>query len=155
MTSRSYNCVHEMPTHLCNMRLSDHNQCVFAVTSWHTDSKLYHCAHTINTTIWILLTAQKFICDIAWFSNGYKSLCTCCSLTFWQLHKLQSSHIKLFQSTGTGITRMVAVKVMITSVLVLVACTEGLPTQEPYMTSRSHNCIHVQYIKPTNEGLYN
>ena len=61
-------------------------------------------------------------------------------------------------------------KVVITSVLVLAACTEGLPegkscvlkyvklfhtTQEPYMTSRSHNCIHVQYIKPTNKGLYN
>ena len=28
-------------------------------------------------------------------------------------------------------------------------------TQEPYMTSRSYNCIHVQYIKPTNKGLYN
>ena len=66
---QDHNCVHEMPTHfLYNMRLSDHNQCVFAVTSWHTDSKLYHCAHTINTTIWILLTTH----DVAGFSTGYK-----------------------------------------------------------------------------------
>ena len=28
-------------------------------------------------------------------------------------------------------------------------------TEEPYMTSRSYNCIHVQYIKPTSKGLYN
>ena len=28
-------------------------------------------------------------------------------------------------------------------------------TQEPYMTSMSYDCIHVQRIKPTNEGLYN
>ena len=28
-------------------------------------------------------------------------------------------------------------------------------TQEPYMTSMSYDCIHVQCIKPTNEGLYN
>ena len=28
-------------------------------------------------------------------------------------------------------------------------------TQEPYMTSRSYNYIHVQYIKSTSKGLYN
>ena len=28
-------------------------------------------------------------------------------------------------------------------------------TQKPYMTSKSYNCIHVQYIKPTNKGLCN
>ena len=28
-------------------------------------------------------------------------------------------------------------------------------TQELYMTSRSFNCIHVQYIKSTSKGLYN
>ena len=117
MTSRSYNCVHEMPTHLlCNTRLSDHNQCFFAVTSWHTDSKLYHCAHTNNSDS-----------DVAWFSTGYKNLCTCCSLTFWQLHKLQLSHIKLFHSTGAGITRMQLAKVVIASALVLAACVKALP----------------------------
>ena len=28
-------------------------------------------------------------------------------------------------------------------------------TQEPSITSRSYNCIHVQYIKSTSKGLYN
>ena len=72
-------------------------------------------------------TTQKSVHDVAWFSTGYKNLCTCCSLTFWQLHKLQSSHIKLFHSTGTGRTRMQLAKVVMTSALVLVACAEGLP----------------------------
>ena len=38
------------------------------------------------------------------------------------------SHVKLFHSTGAGITRMQLAKVVvITSALVLAACTEGLP----------------------------
>ena len=40
--------------------------------------------------------------------------------------KLQLSHIKLFHSTGAGITRMQLAKAVIASALVLAACAEGL-----------------------------
>ena len=58
---------------------------IYDVTSWHIDSKLYHWAHTINPTIWIVLNNSKILHDIAWFSTGYKNLCTCCSLTVAQV----------------------------------------------------------------------
>ena len=49
------------------------------------------------------------------------------SLTFLQLPELQSSHIKLFHSTGAGVTRMQLAKVVIAGVLVIAVCAEGLP----------------------------
>ena len=49
-----------------------------------------------------------------------------CYLNCPKTINLQLSHIKLFHSTGAGVTRMQLVKVVITSVLVFAACAEGL-----------------------------
>ena len=64
--------------------------------------------HTVNTTTWIVLNKSITLHDVAWFSTGYKKHCTCCSLTFWQLHKLQLSTIPQYwcrknkNATGKG-----------------------------------------------------
>ena len=75
-------------------------------TSLQINTKLYHytCASSIAMNI-IQHATLEMLHDVAVTSTDYKNLCTCCSLTFWQLHKLQLSHIKLFHSTGVGITR--------------------------------------------------
>ena len=44
-------------------------------------------------------------------------------------------HIKLFHSTGTGISRMQLAKVVIASALVLAVCAEGLPEGTKISTS--------------------
>ena len=90
------------------------------VISWHVGKTPCTC-HQYNREYYS--TAQNFIWHS--FSIGYKNFCTCCSLTFWQLHKL--SHIKVFHSSDTGRTRMQLAKVVIASALVLAACAEGLP----------------------------
>ena len=107
------------------MELSDHIMCTFTmyydVMSWHID-RAQTTAHVQSIQLWILFNSSI---DVA--STGYIKHCTCCSLTFWHLHKLQLSHIKLYHSTGAGRARMQLAKVVITSVLVLAICSEGLP----------------------------
>ena len=78
------------------------------VISWHIDRT--------PTTVWIVFNSSKIWHDVA--STGYKNHYTCCSLTVWQLHKLQLSHIKLFYSTGVGRTRLQLAKVVVASVWV-------------------------------------
>ena len=92
--------------------------------SWHIDRPLCHCACAINTTINTFWQLKMFL----WYITPNFPLaielilCTCCSLTFWQLHKWQSSHIKLFHSTGGGLTRMQLANV----VIVFCFMSEGL-----------------------------
>ena len=55
------------------------------VTSWHTDRTPTTVLVTSHN--WEYIIQHSIIWhDIA--TTGYKNLCTCCSLTFWQSHKL-------------------------------------------------------------------
>ena len=111
------------------MRLSDHNQCLFGIYMMSQVDTL-----TVNYIIVHMpmiqpyeyySTTQKSIHDVAWFSTGYKSLHLFTDIL--TVAQVAVSHIKLFHSTSAGVTRMQLAKVVITSVLVLAACAEGLP----------------------------
>ena len=101
----------------------------YELTHWQSTN---HCACAVNTTM-NNIPQLKTSSDVA--STGYKNHCTCCSLTLWQLHKLQLSHIKLFHSTGAGRTRMKLAKVVIACALVFAACAEGWSTERTHLCS--------------------
>ena len=96
--------------------------------------------HCVNNIQWL-----KNLHDVA--STGYKNLCTFCSLTFWQLHKLRSSHIKVFNTTGTGRMRMQLAKVVIASLLVLAVCAQGLPEGNECVLRCENSSYVVSYTK--------
>ena len=69
-----------------------------------------------------------------------------CYLNCPKTINLQLSHIKLFYSTGTGVTRMQLAKVMIASVLVLTACAEGLPEGEGCVLKCIQNVYCISWL---------
>ena len=69
------------------------------LTHWHRTPTTV-CVTQVQ--LWILFKSSN---SCTWRKIiDYKSFCTCCSLTFWQLHKLQSSHIKLFHIINSSTT---------------------------------------------------
>jgi len=61
--------------------------------------------------------------NIIWQHLTYwLKFCTCCSMMFWQSHKLQSSHIKLSTVLSTNMQLLIA------SVLVLAMCAARIAT---------------------------
>ena len=56
------------------------------------------------------------------------------------------SHIKLFHSTGAGITRMQLAKVVIASVLIFVVHAERLPEGKKYCIIMFADCVRLHIV---------